>query len=94
MLATVIARARRGVLAAAGLMVVAALPLTAQTAAPAADRVDLNALYKIKEEGFQHSQVMQIESYLTDVYGPRLTNSPNIKAAAQWTVQQLLAVKA
>ena len=27
---------------------------------------------------------MEIESYLTDVYGPRLTGSPNIKEAADW----------
>ncbi len=84
-----IARARRSAMAAVGLVVVAAAPLAGQTAAPAADQVDLNALYQIKQEGFRHSQVMRIESYLTDVYGPRLTNSPNIKAAAQWTVQQL-----
>jgi hypothetical protein len=58
-------------------------------AAPVTDRVDLDALYKIKEEGLQRSQVMDITSYLTDVYGPRLTNSPNIKAAADWTRQKL-----
>jgi hypothetical protein len=32
---------------------------------------------------------MEIISYLTDVYGPRLTNSPNIKAAADWTTGKL-----
>src|SRR3990172_7053154 len=69
--------------------VVAALPLTAQTATQAADRVDLDALYKIKEEGLQRSEVMEITSFLTDVYGPRLTNSPNIKAAREWTRQKL-----
>lgn len=70
-------------------ILVAAVPLSAQVAAPTADRVDLDALYKIKEEGLQRSQVMEITSYLTDVYGPRLTNSPNIKAAADWTRQKL-----
>lgn len=63
--------------------------LPAQAAGPAGDRVDLDALYKIKEEGLQRSQVMDITSYLTDVYGPRLTNSPNIKAAADWARQKL-----
>ncbi len=29
------------------------------------------------------------ESYLTDVYAPRLTNSPNIKAAAEWTTKKM-----
>lgn len=52
--------------------------------------LDLDAIYKIKAEGFgQQSQVMEIMSHLTDVYGPRLTNSPNIKAAAQYVVQKL-----
>ena len=49
-----------------------------------AERVDLDAIYRIKEEGLQHSHVMDITSYLTDVYGPRLTGSPNIREAADW----------
>jgi hypothetical protein len=53
------------------------------------DRPDYDAIYKIKDEGFSRSQVMEIESYLTDVYGPRLTNSPNIKAAADWTTKKM-----
>jgi hypothetical protein len=77
--------ARRALL----ISVAATFPLSAQTATQAADRVDLDALYQIKEEGFQRSQVMEITSYLTDVYGGRLTNSPNIKAAAEWTRQKL-----
>lgn len=40
---------------------------------------------KIKDEGLNHSQVMQTLSYLTDVIGPRLTNSPNMKRANEWT---------
>ena len=55
----------------------------------AADRPDLDAIYKIKAEGLQHSQVMEIESYLTDVYGPRLTGSPSLKAAAEYAKQKL-----
>jgi hypothetical protein len=53
------------------------------------DRPDLDAVYKIKEEGFQRSAVMETMSYLTDVHGPRLTNSPNIKAAAAWTTGKM-----
>src|SRR5262245_5978391 len=53
------------------------------------DGRDPNALLKIKEEGLQRSQVMNIVSYLTDGYGPRLTGSPNIKAAAQWTTHKM-----
>ena len=67
------------------LLIVAVAPLWAQ--APSAN--DLSAIAQIKDEGFNHSQVMEIESYLTDVYGPRLTNSPNIKQAAEWTTGKM-----
>ena len=40
---------------------------------------------KIRDEGLKHSQVMQTLSYLTDVIGGRLTNSPNMKRANEWT---------
>jgi len=60
------------------------LPLAAQHEA-----VDLDAVYKIKEEGLQRSQVMDVISYLTDVYGPRLTNSPNYKKAADWAIAKM-----
>jgi carboxypeptidase Q len=63
-----------------GLLVVA--PLTADW--PLTEKIDLDAVYRIKDEGLQRSRVMEIESYLTDVYGPRLTGSPNIKEAAEW----------
>jgi hypothetical protein len=58
--------------------------------AQSGDRPDLDAVYKIKEEGFQRSKVMEITSYLTDVYGGRLTNSPSHRAAAEY-VQKLMA---
>jgi carboxypeptidase Q len=72
----------------------AAKQVAADPAAPApsatfVDRPDYDAIYKLKDEGFSRSQVMEIESYLTDVYGPRLTNSPNIKAAAEWTTKKM-----
>jgi len=62
--------------------VVVGLPVTAEW--PITEKPDLDAIYRIKEEGLQRSTVMEIESYLTDVYGPRLTGSPNIKEAADW----------
>lgn len=69
------------------------VPVGAQAPnAPATDTVstsDLSAIHQIREEAFRHSQVMDILSYLTDVYGPRLTNSPNIKEAAKWTTDKL-----
>jgi carboxypeptidase Q len=55
----------------------------------AQDRNDYDAIYRIKEEGFERSQVMEIASYLTDVYGPRLTNSPNYKKAADWAMKKM-----
>ncbi len=63
------------------------LPLAAQW--PSSEKVDLDAVYRIKEEGLQRSKVMEITSYLTDVYGPRLTGSPNIREAADWTQKTL-----
>jgi len=68
------------------LLAMSALPLVGQLQQ---ERVDLEAMAKIREEGLQRSQVMQITSLLTDGFGPRLTNSPNIKAAAQWTTKKL-----
>jgi carboxypeptidase Q len=53
------------------------------------DAPDLDAVYKIKDEGFQRSAVMEVLGYLTDIHGPRLTNSPNIKAAATWTTTKM-----
>src|SRR4051812_27799149 len=44
---------------------------------------------RIRDEGLNHSQVMQTLSYLTDVIGPRLTGSPNLKRANQWTHDKL-----
>jgi len=60
----------------------AALPRAAD--GPVTEKIDLDAVYRIKDEGLQRSKVMEIESYLTDVYGPRLTGSPNIREAADW----------
>ncbi len=61
---------------------VAVLPLAAQW--QGADRLNPDIVYRVKDEGLQRSKVMEISSYLTDVYGPRLTGSPEIKEAADW----------
>ncbi len=53
------------------------------------EKVDLEVVNKIKAEGMERSQVMETLSWLTDVYGPRLTNSPNYKAAADWAKNKL-----
>ena len=57
--------------------------------AAAQDKVDLEAIYKIKQEAFQNSKVMDHMFYLTEVHGPRLAGSPRYKAAADWVVKTL-----
>ncbi|HEX3386066.1 MAG TPA: peptidase M28, partial [Mucilaginibacter sp.] len=46
-------------------------------------------LQKIRDEGMNHSQVMQTAFYLSDVSGPRLAGSPGLKRAQDWAVNQL-----
>ena len=47
-------------------------------------KVDLEMVAKIREEGLQHSQVMDIVGYITDVLGARLTLSDDMKRAQAW----------
>ena len=62
--------------------------LSAQVGSP--EKIDLSVVQEIRHEAFgQNSKVMDSAFYLTDVYGPRLTGSPNIKAAGEWTVKKL-----
>ena len=63
------------------------LPLAADW--PFTEKIDLDAIYRIKDEGFQRSKVMEIESWLTDVYGPRLSGSPEYKEAADWAMKTM-----
>jgi len=46
--------------------------------------VDLVTVAKIREEGLQRSQVMDIAGYIVDVLGARLTNSEDMKRAQAW----------
>jgi hypothetical protein len=48
------------------------------------EKVDTAMVSKIKKEGFDNSQIMSVLSMLTDVNGPRLTNSPGYKKAAEY----------
>ena len=57
--------------------------------APAEEKLDWATLGRIRDEGFRHSQVMETAGQLTDVHGPRLTGSPAVQKAAEWTRQQL-----
>jgi hypothetical protein len=53
------------------------------------EKVDLEMMKKIREEGLQRSQVMETLSWMTDVVGPRLTGSPQMKHANEWTRNKL-----
>lgn len=67
-----------------------ALALTAPTFAQSVQEpVDLDAIYRIKDEGFERSRVMETVSFLTDLHGPRLTNSPTMHRAAEWVRERL-----
>ena len=71
---------------------VIALLLAASFAASSANepaQVDWNMVAKIREEGFQRSQVMDIVGYMTDVLGQRLTLSENMKRAQAWAKDKM-----
>src|SRR6516164_505043 len=53
------------------------------------ENIDLEFLTRLREEEFQHGKVMDIMSDLTDRIGPRLTGSPNMKKANEWTRDEL-----
>ena len=63
----------------------------AQTS-PAAESLDLNMYQQIRDEGFRHSHIMEYASGMFDGIGPRLTGSPNMKKANEWTRDQLNAM--
>ncbi|MGH9801466.1 MAG: M20/M25/M40 family metallo-hydrolase [Blastocatellia bacterium] len=52
------------------------------------EQLDYAMIGKIREEGLNRSQVMEHISWLSDVYGPRLTGSPAIKQAGEWTMKK------
>ncbi|HEY5085759.1 MAG TPA: M20/M25/M40 family metallo-hydrolase [Gemmatimonadaceae bacterium] len=69
---------------------VAALALSAPVSGQIAqERVDLDAISRIRQEGLEHSQIPELARHLTDVIGPRLTGSPGMKEANEWTAAML-----
>jgi carboxypeptidase Q len=56
---------------------------------PGTEAIDLNAYNAIRQEGLQHSHVMDYAGGLADGIGPRLTGSPNMAKANAWTRDQL-----
>src|SRR5689334_21704600 len=55
----------------------------------AADYPDLVVQSQIRREGYHNSKVMETASALTDFIGPRLTGSPNMLRANEWTRDKL-----
>jgi len=54
----------------------------------AQEKVDKDVQWKIRREATDNSQILRTLHFLTDVYGPRLTGSPNLKAAQEWVVEE------
>jgi carboxypeptidase Q len=59
---------------------------------PAKEIIDYTMYQRIRDEGITHSHVMEYASALADGIGPRLTGSPNLKKANEWTRDQLTAM--
>jgi hypothetical protein len=57
-------------------------------APPEKDKPDEAAVAFLREQGLDHSEVMEHLSWMCDVYGPRLTGSPNLKRAQEWAVNR------
>jgi carboxypeptidase Q len=73
-------------LATAVLLAALAAPVAAQVVQ---ERVDLSVVQRIRDEAYNHPQVDSILGYLSDVIGPRVTGSPQVKQANDWTAQKL-----
>ena len=59
----------------------------AMSAQIAPEAVDLEIVGQIREEGFECSEIEALARHLTEVIGPRLTGSPGMMKANEWTVQ-------
>ncbi|MES2809662.1 MAG: M20/M25/M40 family metallo-hydrolase [Bacteroidota bacterium] len=66
-----------------------ALLLTAGSITSVSAQTDEQFLDRIREQGMYKSQVMATALQFTDVAGPRLANSPGLKRAQDWAVNEL-----
>ncbi len=57
----------------------------------AQEKIDRDIYWKIRREATDNSRILRTLHFLTDVYGPRLTGSPNLKAAQDWVVKETTA---
>ena len=69
--------------------VLALLLLSPSPGLRAEEPVDLETVTRIRAEGFHNSQVMDVASHLTEGIGSRLTGSPQLLAANEWTKKKL-----
>jgi hypothetical protein len=53
------------------------------------EKIDLDAAHRIRDAALNHSQIMEMAGYLTDVTGSRLTGSPNLKRAEKYARNRL-----
>ncbi len=65
------------------LCVVLVVPVGAQ------EKIDAGINAKIRAEENRHSEIMRTLHMLTDVHGPRVTGTPNLKAAGEWAIKQM-----
>ena len=63
-----------------------------EMAQPTTENLDYTMYQRIRDEGLAHSHVMEFASALADGIGPRLTGSPNLKRANEWTRDQFSAM--
>jgi carboxypeptidase Q len=63
-----------------------------ESAQPAMESLDLSMYQSIREEAIHHTHVMEYASALMDGIGPRLTGSPNLKHANEWSREQFTAM--
>jgi hypothetical protein len=63
-----------------------AAPVAAQVVQ---EKIDYGIIEQIRDEGLNRSQIEELGGYLTDVIGPRLTGSPGMKRANDWTASKL-----
>jgi hypothetical protein len=69
--------------------VAVAVVLTSLVAIRAQERIDHEINWKIRQEATTNSQILQTTHVLTDLYGPRLTGSPNLKQAGEYAIKQM-----
>ncbi|PKL83078.1 MAG: peptidase M28 [Ignavibacteriae bacterium HGW-Ignavibacteriae-3] len=62
------------------------ITLTAQ------EKIDYQMMQRIRQEGLQNSKIMELMSYLCDIYAPRLAASPQYREAGKWAVTKLTEI--